>query len=121
VKLAVKDSAWRELMRFLGPAENVLTAEISEVETVRAASRVAGEPGALAAHRVLATFSLVEMDRRIRRRATELGPPLLRSLDAIHLATALSLEYPNVVMVGYDRRLLDAAAAAGLETASPGV
>ncbi|WP_247671909.1 hypothetical protein [Micromonospora sp. M61] len=50
--------------------------------------------------------------------------PTLRSLDAIHLATAQVLTNESgaelVAFVAYDRRLLDAAKAAGLATASPG-
>jgi predicted nucleic acid-binding protein len=50
--------------------------------------------------------------------------PTLRSLDAIHLATAQVLTNESgaelLAFVTYDRRLLDAAKAAGLPTASPG-
>ncbi|MET8463931.1 hypothetical protein [Micromonospora zamorensis] len=50
--------------------------------------------------------------------------PTLRSLDAIHLATAQALTNDSgaelVAFVAYDRRLLDAAKAAGPPTASPG-
>jgi uncharacterized protein len=40
-------------------------------------------------------------------------------LHAIHLATALSLATQLGLLVAYDRRLIDAAEAAGVETASP--
>ncbi|WP_250037108.1 hypothetical protein [Paractinoplanes maris] len=56
--------------------------------------------------------------------AAAFAEPTLRSLDAIHLATAQVLVNESgselTAFVTYDRRLLDAAKAAGLPTASPG-
>lgn len=49
--------------------------------------------------------------------ARRLDPPALRSLDAIHLASALLLDV--VVLIAYDRRLLDAASQHGIRTSSP--
>lgn len=49
--------------------------------------------------------------------ARRIGPPTLRSLEAIHLATATLLEADEVW--AYDRRLLDAADGLGLVTVSP--
>jgi predicted nucleic acid-binding protein len=49
--------------------------------------------------------------------ARRLTPPVLRSLDAIHLATALLTDVD--VLVAYDLRLLRAAGHHGLRTASP--
>ena len=49
--------------------------------------------------------------------ARRIGPPTLRSLDAIHLATATLLEADEVW--AYDRRMLDAADGLGLVTVSP--
>lgn len=50
--------------------------------------------------------------------ARRLQPPVLRSLDAIHLASALLTDAD--VVITYDQRLLDAARQHGLTTASPG-
>lgn len=50
--------------------------------------------------------------------ARRLAPPVLRSLDAIHLASALLTDAD--VLLGYDQRLLDAARHQNLATASPG-
>jgi predicted nucleic acid-binding protein len=52
--------------------------------------------------------------------AAVLTPPSLRSLDAIHLATALRLGDDLGVFLAYDERLLRAAAAHGLPVAGPG-
>jgi len=48
-------------------------------------------------------------------------PATLRSLDALHLASALSLGADLSGIVVYDGRLLEAATAAGIPTATPGV
>lgn len=48
-----------------------------------------------------------------------LGPPRLRSLDAIQLASAVSLGDDLGVFVAYDERLLAAAEDAGLSVLAP--
>lgn len=50
--------------------------------------------------------------------ARRLAPPVLRTLDAIHLASALLIDAD--VLVAYDQRLLEAAATNGISTSSPG-
>ena len=52
--------------------------------------------------------------------AARLGPPGLRSLDAIHLASALLLGDELEAFVAYDERLLAAASALGMPVAAPG-
>ena len=51
--------------------------------------------------------------------AGEIEPAELRSLDAIHLASALALGSAIDVFIAYDRSLTNAAAANGLQTLSP--
>ena len=59
------------------------------------------------------------MDRAIIERAAALVPAELRSLDAIHLANALSVKASLTALVAYDVRLCSAAAQAGVEAVSP--
>lgn len=66
---------------------------------------------------VLRGISLVELERAHFHAAGILPEGGLRSLDALHLVTAVRAEVD--VMVAYDRRLLDAAATAGIATLSP--
>ena len=61
----------------------------------------------------------IEMNGPVIEAAGRLPDPMLRSLDAIHLATALQIRGDLDVLVSYDRRMLAAAAAHGLPTASP--
>jgi predicted nucleic acid-binding protein len=56
----------------------------------------------------------------IVRESEAAGPPALRTLDAIHLASALSLGRRLDAFVSYDRLLLRAVADAGITVAAPG-
>jgi predicted nucleic acid-binding protein len=69
---------------------------------------------------VLAGLYMLEIDATVRRRAADLRPLALGSLDALHLASALSLEGELGTFVAYDQRLLVAARSAGLPTLAPG-
>jgi uncharacterized protein len=88
-----------------------------EIETYRALARHA--PAALPRlSGVLDVIDLIGLDADIRSGAREVGPVTVRSLDAIHLATALQI--PGLAaFVAYDARLAEAAAAAGLPVAAP--
>jgi predicted nucleic acid-binding protein len=59
------------------------------------------------------------MDDPILVAAAALDPVALRSLDAIHLATALSLRPETEALVSYDDRLNTAAQAFGLQVLTP--
>ena len=90
------------------------------VEVPRAARRLAPESfWAGAWDGLLGQVRLVDLDRALLTRASRLPPPGLRSLDAVHLATALAI--PGLdAFVGYDERLQSAASALGLLALSPG-
>jgi uncharacterized protein len=91
-----------------------------EVETYRALAWYA--PGALTRlPQVLDLIELVDLTPAIRVRARAVDPVTLRSLDAIHLATALHIHGPLIAFVAYDRRLAEAARAAGLPVQVPGI
>jgi len=62
---------------------------------------------------------LLAVEARILDTAARLSPPSLRSLDAIHLASALELRDELTAFVAYDDRLLAAASALGMPVASP--
>jgi uncharacterized protein len=88
-----------------------------EVEAVLGVRRRA--PGQLSLVRQLLTsVSLLDIDASVRQDAGELAG--LRSLDAIHLATSLSLGDRCGVFFAYDERLIDAARAHGLTVSVPG-
>jgi uncharacterized protein len=68
---------------------------------------------------MLSQFKLLALSDAIVESASRLPDPLLRSLDAIHLATALLVREDIDALLSYDDRLLALAAAHGLPTASP--
>ena len=121
VKLVVQEPESDALVAALPRWSERVTSTLAEVELLRAIRRVeTGTRLARRAREVLAQLHLLEVDAFVRQAAAALDAPMLRSLDAIHLASALTLGGELGVFVGYDRRLLDAAAAAGLSVAMPG-
>jgi predicted nucleic acid-binding protein len=68
---------------------------------------------------LLGAVRLIDIDADIRRAAGALTDPGLRSLDAIHLATALSLGDRCGAFFVYDERLGSAARAHGLPATVP--
>jgi predicted nucleic acid-binding protein len=71
------------------------------------------------ANLLLGGIDLLPVDRAIVEKAASLGPSELRSLDAIHLASALSVKADLTALVAYDSRLCSAATDSGIEVASP--
>jgi predicted nucleic acid-binding protein len=68
---------------------------------------------------VLDQIELINLDPSIGILAQTVQPATVRSLDAIHLGTALHARHALTSFVTYDKRLLDAAMAAGLPAGSP--
>ena len=68
---------------------------------------------------LLGEVTLVELTPSLLESAGRLPDPSLRSLDAIHVATALLVRDEIDAVISYDQRMLTAAAAHGLPTASP--
>lgn len=85
----------------------------------RRAGLTAGPVQAVEVERDLTTVDLLPIDAAVLARAGALEPPAPRTLDAIHIATALSLGEDLGVFVAYDERLLEAARTHGLPVASP--
>ena len=119
IKLVVEEAESDALRRWL-VRRRVITGRIAIVEVGRAASRL-GRLAASAAEQVLQAFEIVELDAGLAADAARIGPAALRSLDAIHLATALSVRSAAPVFVAYDQRLARAAEAAGFEVVHPGL
>lgn len=92
------------------------SSELAIVEVSRAEKRVEALARSTA-RSVLAEVDLVALTRGLLERAADATSEELRSLNAIHLATALEIDPDD--FVAYDQRLLEAAMAAGLRTASP--
>jgi predicted nucleic acid-binding protein len=117
VKLVLAEPETSALLTALEGVERLVASEILEVEVLRATRRGGGD--AAAARDQLAAVRLLPLGREIRGWASELDPPSVRSLDAIHLATALSLGERLDGLYTYDERMSLAARQAGLEVHAP--
>ncbi len=91
---------------------------LTEIESFRALARYAPE-AASRLPAVLDQIDLINLDPPIRILAQTARPATLPSLDAIHLGTAQNLGRTLSSFVTYDKRLLDAARAAGLPADAP--
>lgn len=97
----------------------MVSSVLAKVEVIGACRRVNADalPEARA---LLAEVNLIPLTGDVVDRAAEVGDNVLRSLDDIHLASAMSIRSDLSAFVAYDRRLADAAASAGLELVRPG-
>lgn len=120
IKLLAEESHSRAFAAFYdahADAEWVSSA-LLQVEVTRAVTRAM--PALLPdARDLLSAFSYIAIDNDIVKGAMNEPDRGLRSLDAIHLATARIFGADLSAIVSYDDRLLKAAADAGLDTASP--
>ena len=97
----------------------VVSSELAKVEVVRACRRI--NPATLPeATTLLAGLDLIPLSGAVIDEATNVGATTLRSLDAIHLASALSIRSELSAFVAYDHRLAEAASTCGLELHAPG-
>lgn len=124
VKLIRRERETDELGRWLGERHDqpLLSSTLAEIEVPRAL-RPSDPSRLVAVPTVLAKINKVEIDDAVRATAAAYHDPALRSLDAIHLASAHSLALDGVeitAFVTYDKRLLAAVRDAGLPVASPG-
>ena len=119
VKLVVTEPETAALRRYLRAHPERVSSALARVEVCRALRRTGATEATLRrADQILGRIALVAMDDPLLRAAAALSPSGLRSLDAVHLATALSLDGLDAV-VTYDRRLDAAAAQTGLVVAAP--
>lgn len=123
VKLVRREPGSVELVGWLAAEQqaglSLVTSSLVEVEVPRALRRSAPE-SLTGVPSALARLFRLEIDQVIRQTAASYTDPMLRSLDAIHLATAQILADQLSVFVTYDKRLLDVAKGIGFTTASPG-
>ena len=121
VKLVISEPESGALQDLLCARDDLVTSAVAVVEVIRAARRASASASVLArAHAVVQSVHLLAVDLKVLDRAGDLEPDTLRTLDAIHLASALSLGSDLEAMVVYDRRLAAADGAAGVRVQSPG-
>lgn len=122
VKLVLPETESSALLNLIEGAELLVSSVVAAVEVLRAARRVGDEQGRVVgrSEEVIDGVELLWLDSGIVSTASQLLPPTLRALDAIHLASALSIGDDLTGFVVYDRRLRDAAVRHGLPVLAPG-
>lgn len=124
IKLIHEEDETRQLTTWLSlqPDGGFVSSALVDVEVPRALRR--SNPAALGAVAAkLRQVARLDIDEPVRVTAAAYVDPLLRSLDAIHLATAENLVasgIPVTAFVTYDKRLAAAAAEVGLTVVAPG-
>jgi predicted nucleic acid-binding protein len=120
VKLVVREERTDALRAWLSSHPGVVSSSIAVTEVRRAVGRAStGRSLADRARLVLDGAALLAVDVSVLETAAGLKPPELRTLDAIHVASALSLGADLLAFVTYDDRQEVAARRAGLPVVSP--
>jgi predicted nucleic acid-binding protein len=118
VKLVTPEAETQALVAYLRRWSVAVSATLLRTEALRAATR-ASPASVLAVRRALRDMAFIDLGRDLLDQAGTLTPPGLRSLDAVHVAAALSLGDDLDELVTYDVRMAAAATASGLTVASP--
>jgi len=118
VKLAVAEPESPALRRHLRRRRPLVSSALARTEVLRAL--LPAGPAAIAAGQaVLTRLELLRVNGRVLLDAAELEPIQLRTLDAIHLATARRFGTELGALITYDERMQAAAIQLGFRTLSP--
>ena len=118
VKLAVRERESDALRKYLRRRRPLVSSALARTEVLRALLP-GGEEALAAGRRVLGLLDLVRLNDRVLNSAGTLRPSELRSLDAIHLATAEMLGGELAAFVTYDERMAAAAIKLGHRVTAP--
>ncbi len=120
VKTVVAEAESAQLMAWLADKPRLVSCDLLRVEAVRAV-RLSHPPALPRARQAIATLTLLRLDDELYEEAANLDPPSLRTLDALHLAAALSLGPDLAGIVTYDARMSAGAVTLGVPVAAPGL
>ncbi len=118
VKLAVHEPETEALRRHLRRHRTLITSALARTEVIRALLP-AGDEALATGRRVLSRIDLVRINDQVLVESGTLLPIELRSLDAIHLATAGRIGRDLGELVTYDQRMVLAAQQMGYRVVSP--
>ena len=119
VKLVVTEPESAALRRVLTRWPDLASSTLLRTEVVRALRRSGHGHLVGPARRLIGAIRLVRLDEPLLDRGSELEPVDLRTLDAVHLATAMAIGSDLGIFFTYDDRLGTAASAGGLIVATP--
>jgi uncharacterized protein len=118
VKLAVREAESVALRRYLRRRRPLVSSSLARTEVLRALLPAGGDAVA-AGQKVLTRLDLVRLSNRVLDDAAMLLPASIRSVDAIHLATAARLGQDLGPIVTYDDRMADAGRGLGHRVVAP--
>ena len=118
LKLFVRESESEAMRSWFGSHGSLWSSQLLQTEALRCAARLGVDADSVEG--VLADVSLVLPSTATSAAAAQLQPISLRTLDALHLATALELGGDLNAIVAYDGRVLDGALSLGIPTVHPG-
>lgn len=98
----------------------LVSSDLLRTEAIRVARRVEDDAVLERTVALIDNLSLVRLVPECYDAAGHLGPPRMRSLDALHLAAAVEFGSDLAGIASYDARVLESAASIGLTTVSPG-
>lgn len=116
-KLILDEPGSDAMRRWYVESERVVTSRVGVVEMHRAAARRPHDPAHLDV--ILRSIEILEFDAAIAKSAASVGPAMLKTLDAIHLSSALAILSELGAFVTYDDRLAEAGRAIGLPVIAP--
>jgi predicted nucleic acid-binding protein len=117
VKLVIDELESPAMFRWYVESERLATSVIGIIETRRAANRRGHDAAQLES--VFRSLVILEVDEIVAAGASRMSPVASRTLDAIHLATAMALGTEIGAFVTYDDRLAEAARSVGLPVIRP--
>lgn len=118
VKLVVEEDESGALLKYLRSRRLRVSCALARVEVVRSAQK-AGRRERDRAIRLVRSIDLIRVDDALLDSASDIDGAVLRSLDAIHLAAALTLGPDLGDLVTYDFRMSEAARSLGLAVVGP--
>ncbi len=117
IKRYLKEEGSNEVLAAMAAEAAWCSCRVAFVETARAVGRSVGSGAVDDVEVDWCDFDIVEVDRELTERAAELAISSgLRSLDALHLAAALTLPRGELIFATWDARLHRAAREHGLRT-----
>jgi predicted nucleic acid-binding protein len=118
VKLAVRENESVALRRYLRRRRPLVSSSLARTEVTRALLP-GGDDAVASGRKVLTRVDLVRISNGVLDDAAVLLPADLRSLEAIHLATARRLGQDLGAIVTYDERMAEAATHLGHRVVAP--
>lgn len=125
LKLLVREAESEAVEVELLQWDKLATSIVKEVELPRAVARAREErpdaviDGSVVLQGVLASAAIVPLDTDIVAKACDVSPVHVGTLDAIHIASALSLGDALAAVATYDHRMQEALAKLKVEVLAP--